>query len=228
MQRVGRGVVAIAVAAVAVVLVATVATSGHVPLATEGTGGWRVDPRPAQSEGRVSDDDIAPFREAPEDSSLPGEEAISVLGQTAVMVVGVLALWLIGRSLLRMTRRLGEPIEAAPEEHWPEPSTEMVDAVEEGLTGLAAGPVDEVIVACWVRLEEAAEAAGAGRRPTETSAELATRVLDELHAPASAIEDLLDRYRQARYSHHPLDEEDRAVATRALEEIRAAVAGARV
>src|SRR5204863_506577 len=44
--------------------------------------------------------------------------------------------------------------------------------------------------------------------------------------PPAAIEALLDRYRTARYSHHRLDEHDRAVAMDALREIRAAIVGA--
>ena len=55
----------------------------------------------------------------------------------------------------------------------PRPSTR-------GSTRWPDGPVDDVIVACWVRLEDAAAAAGSGRRPSETSAELAVRVLDQL------------------------------------------------
>ena len=132
----------------------------------------------------------------------------------------------MGRALLQLARRIPEPPDLPPEEHWPEPAAEMVEAVDEGLAALTAGPVDEVIVECWVRLEAAAAAAGVARGAAETSAELASRVLADLHAPEDAVDGLLQRYRQARYSHHTLDEADRAVAVRALEDIRAAIAGA--
>ena len=149
-----------------------------------------------------------------------------MLFQTALIVFGLTALYFIGRALLRLSRRIPDPPDLLPEEHWPEPAAEMVEAVDEGLAALIGGPVDEVIVACWVRLEDAAAAAGVARGPAETSAELASRVLTDLHAPEDAVDGLLQRYRQARYSHHPLDEEDRAAAVRALEDIRATIAGA--
>jgi hypothetical protein len=226
MDGLRRPVVTVGLAAATVVLVAVVATGGRVPLATEGSGGWHLDGRGGTIERRSVDDLERVRTELPSNSRLPGEGALEVLAQLGVILIGATALFLIGRALLRVRRRIAEEMAAQPEEHWPQPAHQMVEAVDEGLTALAAGPVDEVIVACWVRLEDAAEAAGAGRRPTETSAELAARVLDELHAPATAVTGLLHRYRQARYSHHPLGEDDRAVAIRSLEEIRAAIAGA--
>jgi hypothetical protein len=147
-----------------------------------------------------------------------------MLAQTIVIAVGLTLLWCMGRAVLRVARRIPEPPDLPPEEHWPEPAAEMVEAVEEGLAALAGGPVDEVIIECWVRLEAAAAAAGVARGAAETSAELASRVLADLHAPEEAVDGLLQRYRRARYSHHTLDEGDRVLAVRALEDIRAAIA----
>jgi len=207
------------------VLVVLVTASGNVPLATEGSGGWHLDRRGTPTEPRQLDDQ-RPISDLPAESRIPGEGVLAVIAQTVVIVLGVTAVLLIGRTLLRLSRREPEPFDPLPEEHWPEPAAEMTDAVQAGLAALTGGPVDEVIVACWVRLEEAAAAAGVGRRAAETSAELASRVLTDLHAPEAAVEDLLRRYRQARYSHHSLDEADRAAAVGALEEIRTAIAGA--
>lgn len=229
MARFGRPVIAVGLAVASLLLVAVVATGEHVPLATEGTGGWRVDPRPRDRDLPDAAEGT-PFDELPDRSELPGERALAVLAQTAVMAIGGLALFLIGRRLLRLTRREPEPLDDPPEEHWPAAPVDaagMVEAVDDGLAALADGPVDDVIIACWVRLEHAAAEAGAGRRPSETSAELATRILEELRAPADAVAVLLDRYRQARYSRHRLDEQDRAAAVRALAEIRDAIAGVR-
>jgi hypothetical protein len=227
MVRVGRPLVTVGLAVVALLLVAVVATGDHVPLATEGTGGWRMQPRPLRDD-LPAPAESAPFEELPDSSELPGERALAVLAQTMLITVGGLALFLIGRRLWRLSRRPAEPIDLPPEEHWPATvvAPEIVDAVDDGLAALADGPIDDVVVACWVRLEEAAAAAGAGRRPSETSAELAARILDELHAPGDAVAALLHRYRRARYSHHRLDEDDRAAAIRALADIRAGIAGA--
>ena len=78
---------------------------------------------------------------------------------------------------------------------WLRPSTA-------GLAELARGPVDETIIACWVRLEDAVATAGVERLPSETPAELATRVLRELPVPEVATRRLLALYREARYSRH--------------------------
>jgi hypothetical protein len=196
-----------------------------VPLATEGSGGWHLDRRGTPTETRDLESRRPPS-DLPSDSHIPGEGVFAVLAQTAVIVVGITAIFFIGRTLLRLSRRQPEPFDPLPPEHWPEPAEEIAEAVDAGLVALTGGPVDEVVVACWVRLEEAAARAGVGRGPAETSAELASRVLAELHAPEAAVDDLLRRYRQARYSHHPLDEADRAAAVRALEDIRTAIAGA--
>ena len=219
--------VATCLAVAAVILVAFVATGRHVPLATEGSGGWHVTPRGQRERPVDADLDLRPPLEQPEPSRLPGEGVLSVLAQAAMIAVGLVALFLIGQALLRLSRRTPEPLDLAPPEHWPEPAAEMTAAVDEGLATLASGPVDEVVVACWVRLEDAAAAAGAGRRAAETPSELASRVLGDLHAPPAAVDALLQRYRRARFSRHPLGEADRAVATRALEEIRAAMVGVR-
>jgi hypothetical protein len=227
MERVGRPLITVGLTVAAIVLVAVVATGGHVPLATEGSGGWRIERRELPDD--LEDSEIEPFDDQTEPSRRTGEGAVGVLAQTALVAAGGIVLFLIGRAIVRMSRRETDPLDAPPEEHWPdEPPGEMVAAVDDGLDALAVGPVDDVIIACWVRLEDAAEAAGVGRRPAETSAELAARVLETWHAPSASVSVLLDRYRQARYSHHPLDEDDRAAAVAALSEIRSALAGAQV
>ena len=103
-------------------------------------------------------------RAVPDGSRSPGASVLAMLAQTVVIVVGLTLLWCIGRALLQLARRIPEPPDLPPEEHWPEPAAEMVDAVDEGLAALTAGPVDEVIIECWVRLEAAAAAAGRGPR----------------------------------------------------------------
>ncbi len=178
----------------------------------------RATPRPLTT--------VAPAAEQFDTSQAPGDGALSVMAQTVVILIGALALLVVGRALLRMARSSFEPLDLGPVEHWPEPAQEMADAVEESLAALASGPVDDVVIDCWVRLEAAAAAAGAARDVSETPAELASRVLEDLHAPPDAVDDLLQRYRRARDSHHPLDEHDREVAVRALHRIRDALTGA--
>ena len=120
-------------------------------------------------------------------------------------------LFVSGRAMARSWRRY-QRIPAPPlADRLPDTRPDrLVDALDEGIGAMAEGPVDDVIVECWVRLEEAAAGAGVERLPSETPSELAARVLADLHAPPAAIEALLERYRTARYSHHRLDERDRA------------------
>ena len=86
---------------------------------------------------------------------------------------------------------------------------------------MAGGPVDDVIVACWVRLEDAAAGAGVERLPSETPAELAARVLADFDAPPDAV----DAPARA-LPHGPLlratasASDDRAAAIAALGDIR--------
>lgn len=227
MEGLGRpsALATVGLAVAAVVLVALVATGDRVPLATEGSGGGSVERR---SE-RVVPDPVNPIervRPSPTPSQRPGDGVLTVLAQAAVLLVGATVLALAVRAVLRIRRRVPDVRDEPPAEHWPQPDAAMAAAIDEGLNALRSGPADEVIVACWVRLEDAAAAAGVVRGVGETPAELATRVLSDLHAPAPAVHDLLSRYRRARYSHQFLDEDDRAAAVSSLEQVRRSIAGA--
>ena len=189
----------------------------HVPLATEGSGGWHLDRlRDATTEPRPLDHGGAGRRAVSTAATAPGDSVLAVMAQTVVIVFGALALLVVGRALLRMARRIPEPPDLAAGEHWPEP------AAGDG-RGRRRGPRrarQRTRRRGHHRVLGAARGGrGGGRRGprrAETSAELASRVLDDLHAPEDAVDELLQRYRRARYSHHPLDEHDRAVAVRAL------------
>jgi hypothetical protein len=112
------------------------------------------------------------------------------------------------------------------------------EAVARGLTADAAAQRDllttgtprNAIVSCWHRFEVTAATAGIEREPWETSSEHALRVLDLVAADTHAVVTLAGLYREARFSGHELDEDDRAAALAALDEIHRTVrppAGAR-
>lgn len=235
MEGVGRpsAFVTVLLAVAAVVLVAVVATGERVPIATDDADGPSIERRP----DRFVPDPANPVqrvRPSPIASDPTDAGVLSVLLQ-AVLILGCIVLVaLVAVALVRLWRRAAvadderPPEEDTPEEHWPrEAPAAMAAAVDEGLSALRSGPPDEVIVACWVRLEDAAADAGVARSVGETPSELASRVLADLHAPSRAVGELLTRYRIARYSRHPLDEDDRTVAIRSLEQVRQAIAGAR-
>jgi Domain of unknown function (DUF4129) len=221
----GHTVATVGLAIAAVLLVAVVATGGRVPLAHEGSGGWHLTPR-GTTRVVATPSSLPGGQAQPQPTELPGEGVLAVLAQAAVIIVGGTVLVLIGRTMMRTRRLVHEQLSLERDLEHPLATDRIVDAVDDSLTALASGPVDEVVVACWVRLEDAAAAAGAARDPSETPAELAARVLGDLHAPADAVAALLALYRTARYSHHALDDTDRATAIRSLQEIRAAIEGA--
>ena len=215
---------AIGGAGAAVVAVALAATGGPVPLAVEDSDTWSLR-LPELDVELPAPEGAEPVELETSPSDSVGSDVAQVLTHVAVLLIIAALVYLVGRSVIRAVRlssaaRLAEvPAAEAP----PTGPRAVVDAVDEGLEALAGGPVDDVIVACWVRLEDAAAAAGAGRRPSETAAELAVRVLESFAAPPDAVQRLLDLYRAARYSRHPLGEHDRAAAIAALDEIRRAV-----
>lgn len=81
---------------------------------------------------------------------------------------------------------------------------------------LASSDVRNGIVACWVLLEEAAETAGVAPRPTETPTEFVVRFLHALDVDPRPVARLTDLYREARFSTHPMGEQERARAESAL------------
>jgi hypothetical protein len=223
-----RNRLVLALATVAVMLVTLVAAGERVPLATE--GGTSVHPTTRPSSNAPNDATKPQPPPSEQEVQVPGDGAVGVIFQAFLIVFGLAFLGAGGWALVLMWSRRYESDDGPVP---PEPNTrdvrsdEIVEALDEGLEALGEGSVDDVVIACWVRLERAAAAAGVERVASETPAELAARVLGELHAPPLAVERLLVHYRTARFSDHPVGEDDRAVAVRSLEEIRAAIVGTR-
>jgi hypothetical protein len=191
-----------------------------VPLAVEGSGGWFVEPLDRDDEdGADSDAQEASSEEARQVQSA----ASAVVELVALVVVGIL-LMVIGRAVLQRFRGTEQrPKRPTPPTRPAPPAPDLAEAVEEGLATLESGPVDDAIVACWVRLEEAAAGAGVARLSSETATELTVRLLKRFDVPEPAVSRLLGLYRTARYSRHHLGEEDRAAALSALAEIGVAM-----
>jgi len=135
----------------------------------------------------------------------------------------MLAVRLARRSALTRRGRFsaGEAMPATPSRAVPEA---LDAAVAAGLVELAddSDPRGAVINA-WVRLEQAAEHVGAARAPSDTPADLATRLLAEHAVPAEVLARLAGLYRAARYSPHPVDDRMRVEALAALVEVQDAL-----
>jgi hypothetical protein len=99
------------------------------------------------------------------------------------------------------------------------PPREIADAVDEGLATIERGPVSEAIIACWVRVEDAAETAGIPLRASETSTEFADRVLASYGVQEPTLRRMSALYREARFSGHTMTEHSRNDARECLREI---------
>jgi Domain of unknown function (DUF4129) len=142
-----------------------------------------------------------------------------------ILVVVVIVVWLFARGRMRSRPgRLDEP-HAAPVSS----AEEVVAAVDAGLSDLSDTDLDprRAVIACWVRLEQVAAAAGTPRQVSDTPTDLVTRLLGDEHVDPAVLAAFADTYRRARFATHAVDEQMRGQARAALERIRSALTGGR-
>jgi hypothetical protein len=159
-------------------------------------------------------------------SHLPGWVAAVVVGLClafVVVVVGMLV-WYLFRDGFRV--RSAPLVAAVPGPTEPPIDTrteEVVAALDAGLDRLSDQDTDprRAVIACWVRLEEAAAAAGTPRLPGDTSTDLVARLLGAHQVSRPVLDDFAAVYREARYATHVVDEQMRAAAVRSLGHLRA-------
>jgi hypothetical protein len=181
-------------------------------------------PEPARSIATPSEPEETDFRTAPprDPVNLPGWVGTLV----GVLCVGfVLAAVLAGigfalRDVLR--RRPGPAAAAADPVRRGAAADEVLAAVDAGLTALDAADGDprRVVIACWVRLEQAAAAAGTPRLAADTSTDLVTRLLAGHAVSADVLAGFAAVYRAARYATHAVDDRMRTQAREALHRLR--------
>jgi hypothetical protein len=165
----------------------------------------------------------APPSPGPEAAGLPdwiGTAALVVLGLAGAVIVGLVIWALVRDQMRRQARRAGRraPVAAAPRT-----AEDLVAALDAGLEELSDTDRDprRAVIACWVRLEQAAAAAGTPRHPGDSPTDLVGRLLAEQRVDARVLAGLLEVYRQARYATHTVDDQMRARARSALERLRA-------
>ena len=151
--------------------------------------------------------------------------AVLVLLAVVGTVLIVLLVWALVRDQLRRRiRRVG----AARPNVRPEARTaeDLVAALDAGLLDLSDTDRDprRAVIACWVRLEQAAADAGTPRHPGDTPTDLVGRLLAEQRVDAGVLAALAEVYREARYATHTVDDRMRAQARTALQRLRADLA----
>jgi hypothetical protein len=145
----------------------------------------------------------------------------------AVLAVGVLlvlvVLFVLLRILLRirMSRQESDLVEGTTPTPT-ETARKVRDAVDEGLAGLDDADSDprRVVIVCWVRLEEAAAAAGIVRGVGDTSTDLVRRLLAGSQVSLEVLEPFAAVYREARFATHTVDVGMRDQARSALTQLR--------
>src|SRR4051794_33225637 len=157
-------------------------------------------------------------------SGLPdwaGTVALVLLGMAVGGMLGVVIWALVRDQVRRRARRAGRGGQLRRDQ--PRTAEELVAALDAGIEELSAtdGDPRRAVIACWVRLEQAAAAAGTPRHPGDSPTDLVGRLLVEQQVDAQVLAALLDVYRQARYATHTVDNEMRQQARSALERLRA-------
>jgi hypothetical protein len=157
----------------------------------------------------------------------PGNELPDWISTVALVVVGVLAVGVLGLvvwALLRQVLSRRGTRKGRRDPRRPEPSTaeDLVAALDAGLQELSDTDRDprRAVIACWVRLEQAAAAAGTPRHAGDSPTDLVARLLAEQRVEAGVLTPFAAVYRQARYATHTVDDQMRQQARSALERLR--------
>jgi Domain of unknown function (DUF4129) len=146
---------------------------------------------------------------------------LAVAGRVLVALAVVTLVVLLVVLLVGLTRRWRAAVERRAAE--PEILTPGLDGAafdDAHLPGLRAAvalagrhldddvPPGDAVISAWVALERAAEQTGVRRDPAATPTEFTVAVLDATQVDPAAIRALLELYLAARFSEHPLTDED--------------------
>jgi hypothetical protein len=197
----------------------------HVPLVR------RSVPAPRVGSGSASPPPSVPAGKAVVQHSVVMPQWLTLLiefacGAVIVAFIATLVWYVMRESVVARIRGV------AVEPGTPAPATrreQVLAAVDAGLSELDDADTDprRAVIACWVRLEQAAAAAGTPRHTGDTPTELVVRLLDAHQVSSSVLRDLAELYRTARYATKDVSPQMRDHARAALRRLRADLAGSR-
>ncbi len=142
-----------------------------------------------------------------------------VCGVVVAIAVAVLVFLLLRNSL---RARKGQLTTQPEQERTLTRREEVLAAVDAGLSDLDDDrDPRRAVIACWVRLEQAAAAAGTPREPGDSPTDLVVRLLGAHQVSSPVLYRLADVYRLARYATHTVDSAMRDQARAALRQLRA-------
>jgi hypothetical protein len=143
---------------------------------------------------------------------------VQVLCLALVVGVVILLVVLLVRGAVQRVRPDSDPLVRPPS--GADSHQEVMAALAQGLAELDEGDPRQAVIACWVRLERAAEDAGVQRKPGDTPTDLVVRLLSGRSVNSAVLNEFANVYREARYSPHPVDNASRDQARAALRLLR--------
>lgn len=209
-------------AGVAASMSTTAVTPVPLPSAVNSQGGLPGGPVPS------------PVLESGSAAAAPAEPLPAWLGTVAmvlcvlvVLAVVVPLLWILLRNVISV-RRGALLVEQSPADRAAARRDEVLAALDAGLADLSDtdGDPRRAVIACWVRLEQAAALAGSPRLPGDTSTDHVVRLLRRHRVDRALLDRFAEIYREARYATHPVPERMRGQAQAALGQLRGELAGA--
>ncbi len=184
----------------------------------------RFSPKPASPPSQ-KDVFFAPGAAGPTEDPTGHIQLPSWVGTVLASVAVLLLLGVLGFLILMMVRARRRvdrvPLEEELAQTAEEQRAAVLAAVEAGLVDLDDGDPRAAVIACWVRLEQAAAAAGTPREPGDTPSDLVLRLLAEHQVSPDVLYPLAEVYRLARYATHTVDVTMRDQARAALRQLRA-------
>ncbi|MDN5770765.1 MAG: DUF4129 domain-containing protein [Microlunatus sp.] len=191
------------------------------------SGGWVLTSREWFDSGPPNT--YTPPAQPPTDPRLPSEAGPlqQWIGVALAVLLGLLLLaavvWL-ARWLWRRRPRRAVVVESKPDT-----TPEGVVSADPDLPTLARGAEEaerilaqiggvprDLVLRCWLALEEAAARSGVPRRPSASPTEFTATVLRSTEADHGSIEQLLRLYHRARFSQHPVTDDDVRLARGAV------------
>lgn len=211
-------VVVTLLSAVAAVLLLVWSASSGSPLVGPPQGTWGPPPITMQAEPPP---DLELETLPPEGTDTPDGPD---LNQWLVDAIQLIVLLTLVFGLLHVLRRMLERDKregAGPPQDRDEELAALLEASGEEVRyrALTQGDPRNAVVACWVALEDAVYRSGLDPDPSRTASELTGKVLTRWEVDPTAIRALSAAYREARFSRHPVTEDQRRAAVDALERI---------
>lgn len=162
-----------------------------------------------------------------------GDTLAMILGWATIVFLATgagIALYLLVRALVSGHEPRTPEADDAPDLDLEALAMAVTTDASQRLDALSAGTPAQGIIAAWAHLEATLHEAGVPLAPSRTSSEVTLDVLRRFAVDPETLRALAGLYREARFSAHPLTEDDRARAAAAYRtldaDLRAGMPGA--